>query len=52
MILRFFVPFLLRLGSKFPKSADMNQHFLIFNKSARVSKGAEFYAEFKSVKKN
>jgi hypothetical protein len=42
-------PFFARLASKFEKSANMAKNF--FFKVKKVSKNAEFHADFKSIEK-
>jgi hypothetical protein len=47
----FFEPFRARLTSMFEKSANMTGIFFSRNNSIRVSKNAEFDANFESVEK-
>jgi hypothetical protein len=43
-------PFFAHLASKFEKSTNMTKFFIIFQ-SKKVSKNAEFHADFESVEK-
>ncbi len=47
----FLKPFFARLASKFEKSTNMTFKNFFFFKSKKVSKNAEFHADFGSVEK-
>ncbi len=47
----FFEPFFARLASKFKKSTNMTKKNFFCKKSKKVSKNAEFHADFESVEK-
>ncbi len=46
-----FEPFFAHLASKFGKSANMTPKKFFVKKSKKISKNAEFHADFESVKK-
>jgi hypothetical protein len=49
--LKIFEPFFACLASKFSKSANMTKKIFWCKKSKKISKNAEFHADFESVEK-
>jgi hypothetical protein len=47
----FVEPFFAHLASKFAKSANMTPKIFFLTKSKKISKNAEFHADFESVEK-